>query len=248
MNALKSILKQQLLATGIMTLLVSGCSSPAENNTAKEMNQSLEQLAPNVFKLKTDTLGLRCFEVTFKAGDSIPMNEFPDNVLYVIEPGTIEYTREDGSKVTSEFIKGQAYIRGGGRAFSKNIGNTTIKGLVFQIIRPNEAEMPYDANKDAASVEPSIYQVLADTNNIRVIMATYKPGQTSKLHRHPDYISYVLEGGKTEIIEKDGTKQNGELIAKTSGVFRGSEHVFKNIDTLAWKVLMIEVNRKIATQ
>ena len=104
--------------------------------------------------------------------------------------------------------------------------------------------MPYDATKDAAIVEPSIYQVLADTNNIRVIMATYQAGQTSKLHHHPDYISYVLEGGKTEIIEKDGSKQDGELIAGTSGVFKGSEHIFKNIDTVSWKVLMIEVNRK----
>jgi quercetin dioxygenase-like cupin family protein len=244
MRCLKSISKQQLLVFGIITLLVTGCSSPAENNAAKETNQSLEQLAPNVFKLKADTLGLRCFEVTYKAGDSIPMNEFPENVLYVLEPGTIEYTREDGSKAVSEFTKGQAYIRGGGRAFSRNIGNTTIKGLVFQILRPNEVAMPYDATKDAAIVEPSIYQVLADTNNIRVIMATYQAGQTSKLHHHPDYISYVLEGGKTEIIEKDGSKQDGELIAGTSGVFKGSEHIFKNIDTVSWKVLMIEVNRK----
>jgi quercetin dioxygenase-like cupin family protein len=108
--------------------------------------------------------------------------------------------------------------------------------------------MPYDGAKDAALVEPSIYQVLADSNTIRVIMATYQPGQTSKLHRHPHYISYVLEGGKTEIIEKDGTKHDGELIAGTSAVFKGSEHVFKNIDTVSWKVLMIEVNRKIATE
>lgn len=31
-------------------------------------------------------------------------------------------------------------------------------------------------------------------------------------------------------------------------VFRGSEHVFKNIDTVSWKVLIIGVNRKIATE
>jgi quercetin dioxygenase-like cupin family protein len=207
-------------------------------------NEATVQLPSDVFKLKSDTLGLRSFEVNCKPGHIVPMHDFPENVLYVTEPGTVEYTMEDGSKNISTFEKGQAYIRPAGKAISKNIGTTAVKGVLFHILRPNEIEMAYDSSKDASLVEPSIYQVLAESNNIRVVMATYKAGQTSKLHRHPDYISYVLEGGKTEIIEKDGTKMDGQLIAGTSGVFRGSEHVFKNIDTVSWRVLMIEVNRK----
>jgi quercetin dioxygenase-like cupin family protein len=237
-----------LLLFSFLLLLIScnnnNSKKEAEEKAAKEMNMSSEELAPEVFKLKSDTLGLRCFEVTCIAGDSVPMHKFPENVLYVIEPGTVEYTLEDGKKIISEFKKGQAYIRPAGAAISKNIGNTTVKGILFHILRPNVTDKVYDSTKDAAKVEPSIYQVLADTNNIRVIMATYQPGQTSKIHGHPDYISYVFDGGKTEIIEKDGSKKDGELIAGTSGVFEGSEHVFKNIDTVAWKVLMIEVNRK----
>lgn len=238
----------QLLLCSFLLLIIScnnnNSKNEAEVKTNKEMNMSSEELAPEVFKLKSDTLGLRCFEVTCKVGDSVPMHKFPENVLYVIEPGTVEYTLEDGKKIISEFKKGQAYIRPTGSAISKNIGNTTVKGILFHILRSNVTDKVYDSTKDAANVEPSIYQVLGDTNNIRVIMATYQPGQTSKIHGHPDYISYVLNGGKTEIIEKDGRKKDGELIAGTSGVFEGSEHVFKNIDTVAWKVLMIEVNRK----
>ena len=238
----------QLLLCSFLLLIIS-CNNNNSKNEAeikanKEMNMSSEELAPEVFKLKSDTLGLRCFEVTCKVGDSVPMHKFPENVLYVIEPGTVEYTLEDGKKIISEFKKGQAYIRPSGSAISKNIGNTTVKGILFHILRSNVTDKVYDSTKDAANVEPSIYQVLGDTNNIRVIMATYQSGQTSKIHGHPDYISYVLNGGKTEIIEKDGSKKDGELIAGTSGVFEGSEHVFKNIDTVAWKVLMIEVNRK----
>ena len=238
----------QLLLCSFLLLIIScnnnNTKNEAEIKANKEMNMSSEELAPEVFKLKSDTLGLRCFEVTCKVGDSVPMHKFPENVLYVIEPGTVEYTLEDGKKIISEFKKGQAYIRPAGSAISKNIGNTTVKGILFHILRSNVTDKVYDSTKDAAKVEPSIYQVLGDTNNIRVIMATYQPGQASKIHGHPDYISYVLNGGKTEIIEKDGSKKDGELIAGTSGVFEGSEHVFKNIDTVAWKVLMIEVNRK----
>jgi hypothetical protein len=82
------------------------------------MNMSSEEVAPEVFNLKSDTLGLRCFEVTYKVGDSVPMHKFPENVFYVIEPGTIEYTLEDGKKIISEFKKGQAYIKPAGCAIS----------------------------------------------------------------------------------------------------------------------------------
>lgn len=232
-----------------LIVVMCSCNTNEKSTQSAEVNEveidlSLEKLAPDVFNLKFDSLGLRCYEVICKSGDSIPMHKFPENVLYVIEPGTVEYTLEDGKKIISEFKKGQAYIRPAGSAISKNIGNTTVKGILFHILRSNVTDKVYDSTKDAAKVEPSIYQVLGDTNNIRVIMATYQSGQTSKIHGHPDYISYVLNGGKTEIIEKDGSKKDGELIAGTSGVFEGSEHVFKNIDTVAWKVLMIEVNRK----
>ena len=236
-----------------LIVVMCSCNTNEKSTQSAEVNEveidlSLEKLAPDVFNLKFDSLGLRCYEVICKSGDSIPMHKFPENVLYVIESGIVEYTLEDGSKVISEFKKGQAYIRNAGNAISKNIGATNLKGILFHILRPNEIDMTYESSKDAALVEPSIYQVLADTNNIRVVIATYKAGQISKLHRHPDYISYVLEGGKTEIIEKDGSKINGELIKGTSGVFKGSEHVFKNNDTVAWKVLMVEVNRKSANQ
>ena len=60
---------------------------------------SSEEVAPEVFNLKSDTLGLRCFEVTYKVGDSVPMHKFPENVFYVIEPGTVEDTLEDGKKL-----------------------------------------------------------------------------------------------------------------------------------------------------
>jgi quercetin dioxygenase-like cupin family protein len=95
-----------VILSGMLVIIIS-CNSndrskqATEKKEAKEMNMNLKQLAPDIFKLKSDTLGLRCFEVTFKAGDSVPMHVFPENVLYVLEPGTIEYTRADGSKSIS---------------------------------------------------------------------------------------------------------------------------------------------------
>lgn len=237
----------QVVLSGMLLTMI-GCagkdnSKKADEKAVEEMNMTGGQIAPDILRLKCDTLGLRCYELVYKPGDSIRMHRLPERVFYAFEAGKMEYTMEDGTKVIAEFNKGETYIRPARVASSRNIGNTDIKGIIFHILRPNEGAVPYDAAKDAAKVEPEFYKVLADTNNIRVIMATYPPGRSSRLHGHPDYISYVIKGGKTQIINKDGSQQNGELVAGTSGVFEGSEHVFKNIDTAAWQVLMVEVNR-----
>ena len=44
---------------------------------------------------------------------------------------------------------------------------------------------------------------------IRVLEATYKPGDSSALHSHPDYALYVINGGTAEFTGKDG-KKNGQ--------------------------------------
>lgn len=240
------LLLQVFLSVLLLTMI--GCdvkdnSKKADEKAADYMNLTAEQIAPDILKLKCDTLGIRCYEVIYKPGDSIRIHRMPERVFYVLEVGKMEYTLEDGTKLIAEVNKGETYIRPALVASSRNIGNTIIKGIIFQMLRPNVQAAPYDAAKDAAKLEPSFYKVLADTNNIRVIMATYPPGKSSHLHGHPDYISYILKGGKTQIINKDGSTQNGELVAGTSGVFESSEHEFKNIDTASWQVLMVEVNR-----
>jgi len=234
----------------LFILILTTAAISCNNNSTKSKNEPSEadsyynKISGEVFKLKADTLGIKVFDVNCKPGDSIPMHSYPDNVLYAIEPGTVEYTNEDGTKSISEFKTGMVYIRPAGSAIAKNIGNTTFKGVLFHILRPNVIEKIQKPELDAPIVEPNFYHVLADSMNIRVVMASYEAGKTSKTHDHPDHAAYVIKGGKSQIIEKDGNKIDNLLVSGTVGIFSGSEHSFKNNDTTDWKVLMVEVNRK----
>src|SRR5437016_5296046 len=51
---------------------------------------------------------------------------------------------------------------------------------------------------DAVSVAPNLYKIVKDTMGIRVLQVTYKPGDSSAMHSHPDNVLYVVDGGKTE--------------------------------------------------
>src|SRR5689334_9226109 len=45
---------------------------------------------------------------------------------------------------------------------------------------------------DAVKVAPGLYKVLADSLGVRMLEATYKPGDSSAMHSHPENAMYVL--------------------------------------------------------
>ena len=74
-----------------------------------------------------------------------------------------------------------------------------------------------DAVMDAVKVAPDLYKVLSDSMGIRIVEATYKPGDSSALHSHPDYAIYAAAGGTATFYGKDGTKL-AEDVMKTGTI------------------------------
>ena len=53
--------------------------------------------------------------------------------------------------------------------------------------------------QDPKLVNPDMYEVFFENDEIRIIQVTYQPGQREALHSHPDYIAHVLEGGTLRV-------------------------------------------------
>lgn len=87
-------------------------------------------------KKHADSLGIKLYEVTLQPGDSVGMHNHPDNVVYVLEGGTVVLTLKDGSTQVVEFIKGMGIVGGPATHSGKNTGKTTIKLMVADIYRP----------------------------------------------------------------------------------------------------------------
>ena len=43
------------------------------------------------------------------------------------------------------------------------------------------------ASKGVTKISPNLYKQLEDTLNVKVVVGTYKPGDSSIMHAHPDF-------------------------------------------------------------
>jgi quercetin dioxygenase-like cupin family protein len=124
----------------------------------------------------------------------------------------------------------------------KNIGKNTTKVILIELNRQNGGTAP-DSLMDATRIAPNLYKVLRDSMGIRVLQVSYKPGQSSAMHSHPDAALYVIQGGTTEFTDKDGHKQTYTLKAGTAMVMGAGSHSVKNVGKTTTKSILFEVNR-----
>jgi quercetin dioxygenase-like cupin family protein len=212
---------------------------------AQVQSMDAAKVAPDFYKVAKDTMGIRVLEITYKPGDSSAMHSHPDYVLYVIDGGKAQMTAKDGSMMVNELKSGLIMIGGAGTHSVKNVGTTTTRAILFEINRPNTAAPAQDAALNATKVAPLLYKTVADSLNIRVVMATYKPGASSKMHAHPDNAIYAVGGGKAVMTLKDGTKLDNTLATGAIMISPAGAHAVKNEGKTTVKVLIVEVNRPV---
>ena len=89
---------------------------------------------------------------------------------------------------------------------------------------------------------PTVYTLLAEDTNFRVILATWKPGQKDVQHSHSASAVYRLTDCSSRIFGADG-KAQGEGSAKAGSVVlqdKIGSHSLENIGTAECKVLLVE--------
>lgn len=220
----------------------TGIVTAEDEQPASQDALDATKVSPDLYKVLSDTLGIRVVEATYKPGDASALHSHPDHAIYVAEGGTAEFTEKDGTKAVNELKKGMIMVLPGGSHRVKNTGSTTLKVILVEVNRP-KGTISQDAAMDATKVAPTLYKLKSDTLGIRVLEITYKPGQASAMHSHPDLAIYMTEGSTSEFTAKDGSKQVNTLKTGMSLVMPGGTHSVKNIGTTTTKAVLVEVNR-----
>jgi quercetin dioxygenase-like cupin family protein len=248
---------QFILALGFL-LTLAACnqadkkeeSSEATDSTKTETVQPVAQdvvmdavkAAPDLYKVLSDSAGIRIVEATYKPGDSSALHSHADYAIYAAAGGTATFYGKDGNKMENEMKTGTIAVRPGEVHSVKNTGKTPIKVILVEVNRPMQVSSP-DAAMDASKVAGNLYKIKSDTLGIRVLEINYKPGQSSAMHSHPDNALYVIEGGKGEFTGKDGTKNVMEFKKGMTMVGPAETHAVKNVGTTTIKAILVEVNR-----
>ncbi len=216
-------------------------TEPAQTNT---MDPAMDatKVAPDQYKLIKDTLGIRTIEATYKPGDSSASHSHLDYVVYAVTNSNATFYPKGGEKMVSELKAGLIMVRPAETHSVKNETKNTFKVFFVEVNRP-VGGTPTDAAMDVVKIAPKEYTVAKDTMGIRVLEFSYKPGDTSAMHSHPDNALYVTEGGKAEFTAKDGTKTVMELKKGQSVIRPAGEHAVKNIGKTTMKGVLVEVNR-----
>ena len=250
---------QFLLALGIVLTLVA-CNQADKKEEPKETADSTKtettapvvqdatpdaiKVAPDLYKVLNDSMGIRIVEATYKPGDSSALHSHPDYAIYAVSGGMATFYGKDGTKMENEMKTGMTNIRPGEIHAVKNTGKTTIKVILVEVNRPMKATSQ-DAATDATKVASGMYKLKNDTLGIRLIEINYKPGQSSAMHSHGDQALYVVEGGKGEFTGKDGKKAVLEFKKGMTMIAPGDTHSVKNIGTTTLKAILVEVNRAV---
>lgn len=228
-------------------------SSEATDSTKTETVQPVEQdavmdaikAAPDLYKVLSDSMGIRIVEATYKPGDSSALHSHPDYAIYATAGGTAAFYGKDGTKMVEDEMKtGTINIRPGEIHSVKNTGRTTIKVILVEVNRPMQTTSR-DAVLDATKVASSLYKSKSDTLGIRVLEINYKPGQSSAMHAHADAAFYVTEGSTAEFTAKDGTKRTMMLKSGMALILPADTHSVKNTGKTTVKAILVEVNRAV---
>lgn len=221
----------------------STANTTTADSTSTKQSMDAVTVAPDRYSVIKDSAGIRVLQINYKPGDSSAMHTHPDNVLYVVEAGKTEFTMADGSKQVAELKPGDAMVLPGGTHSVKNIGNTTTKAILVEVNRPDKAGASIAADMDPLKVAADQHKLIKDTMNIRAMIFTAKPGQSTAKHSHPDHVIYVIDGGKGEFTSADGKTIQKELPKGAVLINPATTHTFKNVGNTTIKVLVVEVNR-----
>jgi quercetin dioxygenase-like cupin family protein len=80
-----------------------------------------------------------------------------------------------------------------------------------------------------------------ENEQVRILEATFKPGDKIALHQHPDHVAYVLSPGKLHVSGADGKAQDFDLKAGQAVFLPAQSHAAENTGTTEAKLVVVEL-------
>jgi quercetin dioxygenase-like cupin family protein len=91
------------------------------------------KISPDVHRVLFENEAIRVLEVTVKPGDKVPMHTNPENVNYIVTPGTLRLIEPDGSSVDIELAARQVIPAPVGRHAVENVGGTEVRTICIEL-------------------------------------------------------------------------------------------------------------------
>ena len=144
-----------------------------------------------------------------------------------------------------------------GTVFNKDLVELFYFDMDRKINAVNQWERDTEAEENESSeslilpeeVSPDVYKVILDNDDVKVIEATFAPGQGDNMHEHGVITYYGINGGKLQGMLPDGTVN--EMNVPAGFVGHGTnivKHQMKNVGDDTIKVIIVDHKKLKATK
>jgi quercetin dioxygenase-like cupin family protein len=199
-------------------------------------------VSPDLYKVLLENDYVRVVQYTINPGQRDSIHTHPAKVSYVVRGGILRINFADTSFV-SEDHAGETSFRGAvPRHYAANIGTAPVSILLIEPRRIDAPVVP--ADQDPLKTNPSTLTLKLENGSVRVMEAVLPPGHKEKMHTHPPYVVYILNGGGVRVHFADGTTRD---VTFTTGEARFSDkvsHWAENIGTSTIRMLLVELRHR----
>jgi len=109
----------------------------SEQEQAMPQNiDDIVKISPDVHRVLFENAAIRVLEVTVQPGAKVPMHTNPENVNYIVKPGTLRLINPDGSSVDLDLAERQVIPAPVGRHAVENIGATEVRTICIELKEP----------------------------------------------------------------------------------------------------------------
>jgi quercetin dioxygenase-like cupin family protein len=91
------------------------------------------KISPEVHQVLFENDAVRVLEVTVKPGAKVPMHTNPENVNYIVKPGTLRLIAPDGSSMDLDLTERQVIPAPVGRHAVENVGATEVRTICIEL-------------------------------------------------------------------------------------------------------------------
>jgi quercetin dioxygenase-like cupin family protein len=99
-----------------------------------------------------------------------------------------------------------------------------------------------EKSRDPMKVAKNVYKFIMENDRVRVLEASFKPGDKAIMHDHPDHVVYVLNDGKINI--KSSGKTDALDLKKGQAMFlKAQSHEAENTGKTDLHLLVVELKK-----
>jgi quercetin dioxygenase-like cupin family protein len=231
-----------VILTVLILSLSTACSPPEKKQEEQIKYPIAADVSPEHYRILAENDYLRIVYANWGPEETDDMHSHPPFAAYFLTDfdGRLHYP--DGTTAKMSVKAGEAIVR---PADPAHLVENSLNQKSEMILVERKIEFPVETLEDAAplshEMSPEVYRVIAENEYLRVVEATWQPGQRDLFHSHPPFAAYLLTDVDGLLHFPGGAPAKVRITSgKGMAQYADPSHSFENLSDKPIKMLIVE--------